>query len=107
MVRALFAFAASGLSAAASAAQPLPIDPVIAGEHRRDPISFRLVDDRAGDPAPLRRSGMIAHRTIAPRTTLGVGVFKMAPKRLGAGEWRIDGKMPRSRRAAVSLQFDF
>jgi len=76
-------------------------------ERKSRPLNLRLVEDRSNDPSPIHNSGMIVQQTVAPNAFLGVGVFKMAPKKLGSGDYRADGTAPKSRRAAVSFLFKF
>lgn len=104
-----FGFGLAAFAATSAAAGPQsvssPLVAEVAPKERR--VNLRLVEDRVSDPSPIRNSGMIVQRTIAPNTVLGVGLFKMAPKKLGSGDLRLDGPAPKSRKAAVSLRFTF
>lgn len=77
------------------------------GEPRPASLNFRLVQDADFDPAPVHHSGMIAQTRVMPNATIGVGILKAAPKKLGSGDWRQDSGAPRSRKAAVSFQLKF
>ena len=99
----------SSLAATAAYAGPVAIPSPLAEPshaHRR-PVNLRLVQDRVSEPGPIHVSGMIAQRAIGPNAILGVGLFKMAPKKLGSGDWRVDGTQPKSRKAAVSFIVKF
>ena len=98
-----------GLLAAAPAhAGPLLISSPLAdppAHHRH--VNLRIIQDRLTDESPIHNSGMIAQKSISSNATLGVGLFRMAPKKLGSGDWRLDGPAPKSRRAAVSFVVKF
>ena len=103
-----------GVGLAAFAALPGHAAPLVietsaieGSQAARRSMNLRIVEDKISDPAPLHRSGMIAQKSIAPNTILGVGLFKMTPKKLGSGDLRIDGSAPKSRRAAVSVIVKF
>ena len=81
------------------AAEPAPTE--------RQRFNFRLVEDAVFDPRPIHNSGMIAQTQVAPNATLGIGLLKAAPRKPGAGEWRVDNGAPRSRKAAVSFRLRF
>ena len=73
----------------------------------RQRVNFRLVEDAVYDPNPIHNSGMIAQTQVAPNATLGIGILKAAPRKPGAGEWRVENGAPRSRKAAVSFRLRF
>lgn len=76
-------------------------------EPRAPRLNFRLVQDPDFDPAPVHHSGMIARTQVMPNGTLGIGLLKATPKKLGSGDWRPENGAPRSRKAAVSFQLKF
>jgi hypothetical protein len=55
----------------------------------------------------VHNSGIIAQTEIAPGATLGLGLLRASPKKLGSGEWRLEPHAPRSRKAAIQLQWKF
>jgi hypothetical protein len=70
-------------------------------------LAFRLIGDSASAPGRGHHAGMIAETELAPRTTIGLGILKGAPKDLGPLDWRLDPGAPRTRKAAVSFDFRF
>jgi hypothetical protein len=70
-------------------------------------LNLRLVEDAEPDPAPIHHSGMIAQSQIAPNATLGIGILKAFPKKLGSGDWRPEQGAPQSRKAAVTFRLKF
>ena len=101
----LVPFAATQAHAAAVLESGFPIPK--AEQPVRPSLNFRLVQDPIEDPRPVHNSGMIAHTEVAPGATLGIGIFKTAPRKLGSGDWRTDGKSPSSRKAAVTFRMKF
>jgi hypothetical protein len=105
--------AMAGLAAAFAAtaqAQPMRLDPapaVKADEAQQSALKFRFVADATTDPRPVRNSGMIVHTEVAPQTSLGIGLFNTTPKKPGGGDYRIDGRTPKSRKVGVSLRVKF
>jgi hypothetical protein len=95
------------VSAATPAAAAQFTMPPVTEAAPKPQVSFRLVQDRVSDPSPIHISGMIASKQVARNATLGVGLFKMSPKKLGSGDWRLDGGAPKSRKAAVSFIMKF
>jgi hypothetical protein len=73
----------------------------------RRTLNFRLVRDDIEDPGPIHNSGMVAETEVAPNTSLGFGLLKTSPRKLGSGDWRTENGGSRSRKAAVRLQFKF
>jgi len=99
-----------GLLVCAGEAHAGPISiptPLVEAQKPSKAINLRLVQDRLAEPTPIRSSGMIAQRTIARNAVVGIGLFKMTPKKFGSNDLRLDGQAPKSRKAAVSFQFRF
>ena len=104
----LMAFGLGLLAAGPATAGPLLIPSPLADQPApKRSVNLRLVSDRVTDENPIHNSGMIAQKAITANAVLGVGLFKMAPKKLGSGDWRVDGPAPKSRRAAVSFVVKF
>lgn len=71
-------------------------------------FSFPVVDyiDQTG--VRQQRRGVLAGKTVAPGTVLGIGFYETAPKSKNTyGEQPINGITKRSRRAAVGLSMRF
>lgn len=97
--------AAAGASAAAKAGPSLA--PPEAESRQRPSLKFRIVQDPIEDPRRVHNSGVIAQTEIARGTTLGFGLLRASPKKLGSGDWHLDRGAPRSRKAAIRLQWKF
>lgn len=91
--------------AAAQTASPLLTrDPPV---ERKPTLNLRLVDDRDFDSGQVQHSGMIGETEVMPNATLGFGLLKTAPKKVGIGDERPDSGAPRSRKAAIRFQLKF
>jgi hypothetical protein len=55
----------------------------------------------------VHNQGVIAQTEISPGATLGFGLLRASPKKLGSGDWHLDRGAPRSRKAAIQLQWRF
>ena len=110
MNRVVLAIGLCPLLAGAAHAGPQPGAPFSVRESEpvhKPKLNFRLVQDPISDPAPVHNSGMVAQTEVAPNATVGVGLLKSSPKKYGSGDWRVENGMPRSRKAAVTLQLKF
>ena len=110
MTRWLAALAVAPLAAVGAHAAPVsgpPLAPPPAETPHRPSLNFRIVQDPIDDPRRIHNSGMIAQTEIAPRATLGIGLLKSVPKKLGSGDWHVDRGAPRSRKAAISFHWKF
>ena len=70
-------------------------------------LKFRIVEDPVFAPGPTHNSGMIAHTPVAPNASIGVGLLKASPRKLGTGEFRQENGPPGSRKAAVRFVLKF
>lgn len=74
---------------------------------QRPSVKFRIVQDPIEDPRRVHNQGVIAQTEISPGATLGFGLLRASPKKLGSGDWHLDRGAPRSRKAAIQLQWRF
>lgn len=97
------------LAGAAHAGPQSPISWSVGRAETEQPrrLNFRLVRDDIEAPGPVHNSGMLAETEIAPNTTVGLGLLKAAPKKLGSGDWRTENGTSHSRKAAVRIQLKF
>ena len=70
-------------------------------------LNFRLVQEPRLGPRPIHNSGMIAQTQISDNAAIGIGLFKSSQRKPDAGEWRLEGRAPNSRKAAVRFQLKF
>ena len=70
-------------------------------------LNFRLVQEPRLGPRPIHHSGMIAQTQITDNAAIGIGLFKSSQRKPDAGEWRLEGRSPNSRKAAVRFQLKF
>jgi hypothetical protein len=98
------------LAAGQAHAATTPGPPLVTSEPKkpqRPSLKFRIVQDPIEDPKRVHNSGIIAQTEIAPGATLGLGLLRASPKKLGSGDWHLDRGAPRSRKAAIQLQWRF
>jgi hypothetical protein len=91
---------------AQSAPLEFPIIPKSTPEQSRR-LDLRLIEDPVFASTPLHNSGMIAGTSVTRNTTIGVGLLKVAPRRLGSGEFRQENGASGSRKAAVRFTLKF
>ena len=70
-------------------------------------LNFRLVQE--ADPTAVRgrRSGMIVQKNVMRNGVLGLGLFKLSPRKLGDNDSRVDAGPSRSRKATVRFELKF
>ncbi len=109
MTRCLASLSVIGLIAAPTAAGAATFDQwgIAEPEEAGPKLKFRLVQEPVISSRPIHNSGMIAQTEVAPNAAIGVGLFKSTPRKLDAGEWRLDGRSAGSRKAAVRFLFKF
>ena len=97
-----------GLLAAQPAAAAASFDqPAASHADHRASINFRLIEEPRLSPRPIHNSGIIAQTEVAPNAAIGVGLLKSAQRKPDAGEFRLEGRGPGSRKAAVQLVWKF
>lgn len=92
-------------SVAVAATFEHPLAPKI--EDGRPTLNFRLIEEPRFGPRPIHNSGMIAQTQISGSAAIGVGLFKSTQRKPDAGEWRLEGRSPNSRKAAVRFLMKF
>lgn len=97
------AFGAAPETAWAATFERIDVEPRPAGPS----LDFRVVREPKLGPRPIHDSGMIAQTQVSPTATIGIGVFKSSQRRPDAGEWRLEGRSPNSRKAAVRFLLRF
>ncbi|MFL6751785.1 MAG: hypothetical protein ACJ8D5_04275 [Sphingomicrobium sp.] len=110
MKRALTGLAFGLLLAGAAHAGPQPVISWSVSEPQTEQprrLNFRVVRDDIEATGPVHNSGMVAETEVAPNATLGLGLLRAAPKKLGSGDWRTENGASHSRKAAVRLQLKF
>ena len=70
-------------------------------------LNFRLIEEPKIGPRPIHNSGMLAQTEVAPNAAIGIGLFKSSQRKPDAGEFRLEGRSPNSRKAAVRFLFRF
>lgn len=99
------------LAAVAAHSEPLQLKPLVPPPTPRESetrtLKLRLIEDPVFSPGPVHNSGMIAQTPVAKNATVGVGLLRVAPRRLGSGEYRPDAGAPSSRKAAVRFTLKF
>jgi hypothetical protein len=96
--------------ATAGQAQMLIGKPLVPRDSLRATVrapNLRLVQQSPLDPAPTRQSGMIISTEVAPNSMIGLGLFNVSPKKLNGGDYRIDGRTPKSKKVGVSFKLRF
>jgi hypothetical protein len=96
--------------ATAGQAQMLASKPFVPRDSVRATVrmpNLRLVQQPPFDPAPTRQSGMIISTEVAPNSMIGLGLFNVSPKKLNGGDYRIDGRTPKSKKVGVSFKLRF
>ena len=98
-----------GLAAAPSAATAAPFEQkfVSKAESKGPSLKLRLIDEPRLGPRPIHNSGVIAQTQISDNAAIGIGLFKSSQRKPDAGEWRLEGRSPNSRKAAVRFQLKF
>ena len=69
--------------------------------------NLRLIQQPEFGPTPIRQSGMILDTQVTSNGTLGVGLFKVTPRKPNGGEWRAESRAPSSRKLGVSFKLRF
>jgi hypothetical protein len=75
--------------------------------HAHRNVSFRLVQDPESDSGPVHHWGVVAQTELAPNMSIGIGLLKSKPRKLGSGDWRLESGAPHSRKAAVDVLLKF
>ena len=109
MTRWLASAISLGLLAAPSAAlAAVFVQPFVPEAQKSGPrLNFRLVEEPRIGPKPFHNAGMIAQTQVARNAAIGVGLFKSSQRKPDAGEWRLEGRAPKSRKAAIRFQLKF
>jgi len=69
-------------------------------------VNFRLGQEPASNQFDLPSTAFVAQSQVGPNSQIGFHLINVSRPKLGP-EWRTDGRIPRSRRPAVSFTFRF
>ena len=97
------------IAAAAADAQPTrlaEINHISPSDGHRRAINLRLIQEPGFDRLIPAMTGFVADTPVTPNARIGFQLVNVSRPRLGP-EWRTDGRVPRSRRPAVSFSFRF
>ena len=70
-------------------------------------LKLRLIEEPRIGPKPIHNSGMIAQTQVSRNAAIGIGLFKSSQRKPDAGEFRLEGRSPNSRKAAVRFLLKF
>ena len=93
---------------AVNAQPPRPVETkrISPSDGHRRAINLRLIQEPGFDYLIPATIGVVADTPVAPNARIGFHLINVGRPRLGP-EWRTDGRVPRSRRPAVSFTFRF
>ena len=86
--------------------RPAESQHILSSDGHRRAINLRLIQVPGFDYLMPATTGFVADAPIALNTRIGFHLINVSRPRLGP-EWRTDGRVPRSRRPAVSFTFRF
>lgn len=93
-------------AANAQPARPAQLEHVSPSGEDRRAIALRLTQEPGFAQLTPASVGLVADTQVGPNARIGFHLMTVSRPRLGP-EWRTDGRLPRSRKPAISFTFTF